>query len=141
MITFNSIDISSKVEIDYSRLKKWIKFVIDEEKKLEGDIQYLLCTDSYLHKVNIDFLDHDTFTDIITFPTTNNKNIISGEIYFSLDRILENAKKFGVEYKSEFARVVVHGVLHLIGYEDKTKEQQKKMRYKENFYLEKFESM
>ena len=141
MITFETIDVSSPQSTNFSHLEAWIRDVIIKENKIEGDIHYLLCSDNYLHKINLDFLQHDTLTDIITFPSTENQEVVSGEIYFSLDRIMENSEKYNVNLNNEFARVVVHGVLHLIGYNDKTEGQSKEMRFKENFYLEKLESL
>lgn len=115
-------------------LKIWIeKIIISEEKKL-GEINYIFCDDKYLLKINQDFLDHDYYTDIITFDQVRGKTI-SGEIFVSLQRIKDNASLISKNYEEEKKRVIAHGVLHLCGYKDKTEEQQKIMRAKEDFYL------
>lgn len=135
MISFNPIDVVIPNDINFGNISGWLKSVIKTEKKVEGEIVYLFCSDDYLVKINIGFLQHDTLTDIITFPTTSELEIISGEIYISLERVIDNSKRLLVELNSELYRVIVHGVLHLIGYEDKTKEQALLMRKKENYYL------
>lgn len=115
-------------------LKIWIeKIIISEEKKL-GEINYIFCDDEYLLKINQDFLDHNYYTDIITFDQVRGKTI-SGEIFVSLQRIKDNASLISKNYEEEKKRVIAHGVLHLCGYKDKTEEQQKIMRAKEDFYL------
>lgn len=115
-------------------LKFWIeKIIISEEKKI-GEINYIFCDDEYLIKINQDFLDHDYYTDIITFDQVRGKTI-SGEIFVSLQRIKDNASLISKNYEEEKKRVIAHGVLHLCGYKDKTEEQQKIMRAKEDFYL------
>lgn len=138
MISFNPIDVAIPSDINFGNISGWLKSVIKTEQKLEGEIVYLFCSDDYLVKINISFLQHDTLTDIITFPTTSELEIISGEIYISLERVVENSKKLYVELNTEMYRVIVHGVLHLIGYEDKTKKQALLMRKKENYYLKRF---
>ncbi len=115
--------------------KSWIKAVVNNENKKVGDIQYIICDDRMLNQINVKFLNHDTFTDIITFPTTENKEVVSGEIYISIDRVFENSKKHDTTYKNEFNRVIVHGVLHLLGYNDSTPTEKKQMRSKEDYYL------
>lgn len=115
-------------------IKFWIeKIIISEEKKL-GEINYIFCDDEYLLKINQDFLDHDYYTDIITFDQVRGKTI-SGEIFVSLQRIKDNASLISKNYEEEKKRVIAHGVLHLCGYKDKSEEQQKIMRAKEDFYL------
>ena len=99
-----------------------------------GCLTYVFCSDPYLHKMNVEYLNHDTFTDIITFNYCEN-TIISGDIFISVDRVRENALKYDVLFEDELDRVIVHGVLHLIGYNDKSKEEQAEMRGKEEFYL------
>ena len=115
-------------------LKNWIEnIIISEEKKL-GEINYIFCDDEYLLKINQDFLDHDYYTDIITFDQVRGKTI-SGEIFVSLQRIKDNASLISKNYEEEKKRVIAHGILHLCGYKDKTEEEQKTMRAKEDFYL------
>ena len=106
------------------RLRMWLKGVIENEKKRVGEIGYLFCDDKYLIEVNRQYLQHDTYTDIITFPY-NEGDVVSGDILISVERVEENAKKFGVEIESELHRVMVHGVLHLLGQGDKTEKEAK----------------
>ena len=115
-------------------LKIWIEKIIISEEKKTGEINYIFCDDEYLLKINQDFLDHDYYTDIITFDQVRGKTI-SGEIFVSLQRIKDNASLISKNYEEEKKRVIAHGVLHLCGYKDKTEEQQKIMRAKEDFYL------
>lgn len=119
-----------------SNLEPWIKTVITKENKTLGEINYIFCTDEYLLEKNQTFLNHNTYTDIITFDYSE-ENQISGDIFISIERVKENARKFAVEFETELKRVMIHGVLHLIGYNDKSEDEQKLMREKENFYLEK----
>jgi probable rRNA maturation factor len=113
-----------------------IELLITEEKMKMGDISFIYCSDSYILKLNNDYLGHDYFTDVITFDYCEN-SIISGDIFISLHTIDDNAKQYDVSFEKELYRVMVHGVLHLLGYKDKTKEEQMQMREKENFYLDK----
>lgn len=115
-------------------LKIWIEKIIISEGKKPGEINYIFCDDEYLLKINQDFLDHDYYTDIITFDNVRGKTI-SGEIFVSLQRIKDNASLISKNYEEEKKRVIAHGVLHLCGYKDKTDEQQKEMRAKEDHYL------
>ena len=115
----------------------WLEDVIKTENKKLGEINYILCDDEYLLKVNHDFLDHDYYTDIITFDYVKGKTI-SGDIFVSLPRISDNAKTLVRDFNSEFHRVLAHGILHLMGYKDKTEEEITVMRQKEDFYLNAF---
>ena len=115
----------------------WLEDVIKTENKKLGEINYILCDDEYLLKVNQDFLDHDYYTDIITFDYVKGKTI-SGDIFVSLPRISDNAKTLVKDFNSEFHRVLAHGILHLMGYKDKTEEEITVMRQKEDFYLNVF---
>lgn len=112
----------------------WIKNVVNEEAKILGDLQYVFCDDDYLHGINLAYLDHDTLTDIITFDYTEG-NVISGEIYISIERVKDNALTLGVDFKDELDRVLIHGVLHLCGYPDKTEDEKEVMRAKEDACL------
>ncbi|OFY47713.1 MAG: rRNA maturation RNase YbeY [Bacteroidetes bacterium GWF2_41_31] len=116
-------------------LKLWITQVILFENKKRGDITYIICDDDQLLEINLKFLNHDTYTDIISFPTSNNTNIISGEIFISLPRVIENAKLNQSKPFDEYSRVVIHGILHLIGYNDHTPEEKEEIRAKEDYYL------
>lgn len=131
MIHFFYENINENID---ENLKNWIEnIIISEEKKL-GEINYIFCDDEYLLKINQDFLDHDYYTDIITFDQVRGKTI-SGEIFVSLQRIKDNASLISKNYEEEKKRVIAHGILHLCGYKDKTEEEQKTMRAKEDFYL------
>jgi len=120
---------------DPSNLKGWLKKIISENNRTLGEIVYVLADDAHIHKINKDFLNHDTLTDIISFDTSVDSSVISGEIFISIDRVKENAIKQKQSFEKELARVLVHGVLHLIGYDDKTTEQKLKMRAKEDYCL------
>jgi len=116
-------------------IKLWLRYVISSENKKEGEIQYVFCDDEYLLTINQDFLNHDTYTDIISFPSSEITSIISGEIYISIERVLENSKMIIGIFIDELHRVIVHGVLHFIGYDDHTTEEKLEMRNKEDYYL------
>jgi len=118
-------------------LNLWLNRVITEEKMEIGELVYVLCNDEYLLKKNIQFLKHNTLTDVITFDYSGDK-IISGDILISTERVVENAKIFNVNYLTELHRVMVHGLLHLLGYKDKIEKDKNTMREKENYYLNKF---
>ena len=118
------------------KIFSWLYNVILEEKKQVGDIIYVFCSDEFLLKKNIQYLNHRTLTDVITFDYCK-KNIVSGDILISIDRVKENAKLFNVSTLNELQRVMVHGLLHLLKYEDKNKTDAKLMRTKEDYYLSK----
>lgn len=120
-------------------LNLWINNVIKEEEMIIGELVYVLCNDEYLLKKNIQFLNHNTLTDVITFDYSE-KKIISGDILISTERVVENAKIFNVNYLTELHRVMVHGLLHLLGYKDKIEKDADTMREKENYYLNKFKN-
>ena len=111
-----------------------IKAIAAEESRKVGDITFVFCDDNYRLKINKEFLDHDTYTDIITFDYSVGNEMIS-EIYVSTTRVEENAKKYKQTFENEIHRVIIHGVLHLCGYNDKTEEEKQIMRDKENHYL------
>ena len=115
-------------------ISKWIiNAIISEGFKIE-EINYVFCDDEYLHKLNVEFLNHDTLTDVISFDYTVGK-IIQGDIFISIERVRENAIEFRTSFENELNRVMIHGVLHYCGYKDKTVEDEKQMRSKEDFYL------
>ena len=120
-----------------SKISTWLEDLILSENKKLGDINYIFCDDDYLLKVNQDYLDHDYYTDIITFDYVK-ANTISGDIFVSLPRISDNASALAQDFESEFRRVLAHGLLHLCGYKDKTAEEQSKMRQKEDFYIHRY---
>lgn len=111
-----------------------IEELIFNENKKEGELSFIFCSDEYLLKMNNEYLRHDYYTDVITFDYTE-KEIITGDIFISVDRIKENALKYNTTFENELQRVMIHGVLHLVGYNDKTEEEQKEMTKKENQYL------
>lgn len=138
MIEFEFLDIEIpefKPEFFVSSLSD----LITSEGFDEGDLTVVFVTDEYLLEMNKTHLDHDYYTDIITFDYTES-NFISGDLFVSYDRVLDNSKEFNVSSHNELCRVVFHGVLHLCGYKDKTSEDEKLMRAKESFYLEKYVS-
>lgn len=129
---------SQKPRIKISNPKKtssWIRKIIEKEGASLVSINYIFCTDDYLREINIQFLRHKTFTDIITFNYNPTKNEIEGEIYISIDRVRENAKTYKTDFRTELNRVMIHGVLHLLGFNDKTKAEKKAMREKEDACL------
>ena len=113
---------------------KWLKWVAGSEMRRLGDVNIIFCSDPYILDVNMHYLQHDYFTDIITFDYCE-KDILSGDLFISIDTVRENALYYQVEFASELDRVMVHGLLHLIGYDDHTEEQQALMRKKEDYYL------
>jgi rRNA maturation RNase YbeY len=113
----------------------WIKSSILNEGKTLGELNFIFCSDSHLLKMNIEYLQHNTYTDIITFDNSEEKGLISGDIFISIDRIGENALKFQKSKDDELHRVIIHGVLHLLGYSDKTANKKTIMRRKEDAYL------
>lgn len=117
--------------LDQPRLKEWIANIVAIEGFELGEITYVFCDDGYLHKLNVEFLGHDTFTDIISFDYGMGKQV-NGEIFISVDRVQENAKEFNVSFEKELHRVMIHGILHYCGFKDKTREEEKLMRLKED---------
>lgn len=109
----------------------WLSAVIVSEKKNEGEINYIFCDDDYLHKINVEYLNHDTLTDIISFDYTVG-NELNGDIFVSVERVQDNANDFNVSFEEELKRVLVHGVLHYCGYKDKSEEDERLMRSKED---------
>ena len=132
-ISFNNQSITFKLK-EKSKLKLWIKFIAEKEKHIVGNINYVFCNDSELLEINIKHLNHNTYTDIITFDYTEGSKINS-DIYISIERVSENAKKFNVLFEEELHRVMIHGILHLCGFKDKTKSDSELMRKKENSAL------
>jgi probable rRNA maturation factor len=116
-------------------LRQWITETIIRERRNAGSLNFIFCSDRYLQLFNASYLHHRALTDVITFDTSDNEVTISGDIYISLERIRENALKYHVSLKDEMHRVMIHGVLHLLGYTDKSKEQKKNIRLIEDKYL------
>jgi rRNA maturation RNase YbeY len=117
------------------KLRLWLTAVIKAEKKNPWYINFIFCSDEYLLELNRNYLDHNTLTDIITFPYMDEKENISGDIYISIPRVVENAEHYGQDTEDELYRVMVHGILHLLGYKDKSVIEKTEMTAKENFYL------
>jgi rRNA maturation RNase YbeY len=128
MIDFNyELDFELEHEEDY---KTWLSSIIFSHQKSLGDISFIFCNDEYLHQINLEYLKHDTLTDIISFDYSDG-SIISGDIFISIERVKENATTYNVSFKTELLRVLSHGILHFLGFKDKTKEDVLQMRSKE----------
>lgn len=128
MISFNyESDFTLEQEDIYA---SWIETIVESENKILGEISYIFCDDEYLHTINMQYLNHDTLTDIISFDYTEG-DVISGDIFVSIERVIDNAKDFNVSFDEELKRVLAHGVLHYCGYKDKTDSDALLMRTKE----------
>ena len=135
MISFNyETDFELENEAQY---EDWISRIIESEGFNEGEINYIFCDDEYLHKINVEYLDHDTLTDIISFDYSVG-NVLQGDIFVSVERVLDNAKDFNVSFEEELKRVLSHGVLHFCGYKDKSPEDEALMRFKEEEKMQMF---
>lgn len=132
MIEF-SYEIKFNLENSES-LSTWIEMVVASEGYKLGDINYIFCEDDYLHKLNVEFLEHDTLTDIISFDYSVGKEL-HGDIFISVDRVKDNAKTFKIDFTEEIHRVIIHGILHFCGFKDKTERDAELMREKEDLYL------
>lgn len=132
MIEFNNV-IDFNLE-NKNEVSEWISSTILHENLKEGELNYIFCSDEYLLDKNVKFLNHNTLTDIISFDYTVGK-LISGDIFISIERVLENSQTFNVSFTDELHRVMIHGILHYCGYKDTSPEQKEEMRAKENFYL------
>lgn len=133
LIIFNSEEIDFSL-LNQQQISNWITETIVAEGQFLGEISYIFCNDIYLHKINLEYLQHDTYTDIITFDYSE-KNIISSDIFVSVERVKENSDEFDNTFVDELHRVLIHGILHLLGYKDKTPQEVKIMRAKEDYYL------
>ena len=135
MISFNY---ETDFELDNEeQYEDWISRIIESEGFNEGEINYIFCDDVYLHKINVEYLDHDTLTDIISFDYTVG-NVLQGDIFVSVERVQDNAKDFNVSFEEELKRVLSHGVLHYCGYKDKSPEDEALMRSKEEEKMQMF---
>lgn len=126
-------------EVDFdlknqNKIQLWIKNCIQKEGLIPGDLSFILSSDSYVLKINQDYLDHNYFTDIISFDYRV-EDVVGGDIFISIERIKENAQNLSIPFIDELHRVIIHGVLHIVGYNDKTPEEESLMRSKEDFYL------
>lgn len=135
MIEYNSNNDYALTE--QNKYTEWLKNVIEKEGFSLGEICYVFTSDEELWQINLEYLGHDYYTDIITFDYTEDQ-VLSGDIFISTDRVEENAGEFGVQFEEELRRIMVHGILHLMGYRDKTKEEKKLMRLQEESKLKLF---
>jgi rRNA maturation RNase YbeY len=137
MIIFFNEDINFKFQ-DKNKFKNWLKKVAEKEGFSIGNLNYIFCSDVYLHKINLEYLDHDTFTDIITFDNSESEKIIEGDIFISIERVRENSQSLNTVFENELKRVIVHGLLHLCGYNDHSVDEKQNMRSLETQYIEYF---
>lgn len=135
MISFN-YETDFELE-DETLFSNWISAIISSEDKEEGEINYIFCDDDYLHKINVEYLDHDTLTDIISFDYSE-RNFLQGDIFISVERVKDNALDFNVSFADELKRVMAHGILHYCGYKDKSPLDEKLMRQKEEEKIKMF---
>ena len=133
MVTYFFEDTDFKLK-NKTKIKKWLKLVAESEVFSLGAVSLIFCSDNYILDINQRFLQHDYFTDIITFDYSEGEKI-SGDLFISVDSVRENSIEYGTEFEEELHRVIVHGILHLIGYDDHTDEDIRTMRSKENYYL------
>jgi probable rRNA maturation factor len=117
------------------QISNWIADIIEQHDQELSGLTYIFCSDDYLHQINLEYLDHDTLTDIITFDNADEEGIIEGDIFISIDRVRDNAATIGTSFDDELHRVIIHGVLHLLGFKDKTPEQETAMRKLEDSSL------
>ena len=136
MLNFFKEDVS-KPDLDFERIEHWLNLAITKNNFIFGALNFIFCSDEYLLKINNEYLNHDYYTDVITF-NYNEANIVSGDIFISTERVKENALEFNISEKEELCRVIIHGVLHLVGFDDKVKEDKEKMTREENEYLKDF---
>ena len=135
-IEFHSEDIEFSLS-NPEQVADWIATIIEQHDFELAGLTYIFCSDDYLHQINVEYLDHDTLTDIITFDNSSEDKVITGDIFISIERIRENAAKFNQSVTDELHRVIIHGALHLLGYKDKTAIDSKNMTQMEDKYLDK----
>lgn len=133
-IDFNFEDVEFELP-DQQSLVDWICYAVENEGCFTGNISYIFCSDEYLWDMNKQYLNHDYYTDIITFDYVEDK-YISGDLFISIDRVADNSKTFGVSRETELLRVMIHGVMHLVGYDDQTDEQEAEIHKMEDFYID-----
>ncbi|NBB19739.1 rRNA maturation RNase YbeY [Runella sp. CRIBMP] len=134
MIQFFIEDVDFKVP-QSRKTKSWLQSIIKAEGFSLNQLNYIFCSDEYLLNVNRQYLDHDFYTDIITFDNSEEEAVVEGDIFISIDRVKDNAQELNKPFEEELRRVLAHGILHLVGYDDKEDEQEQEMRAKEDFYL------
>ncbi len=133
-IYFFSEEINFELKEKLNR-KRWLKNIATKGGFTIKELNYVFCSDEYLYQINLEYLNHETYTDIITFDNSEKKFDLSGDIFISIDRVNENAKTHNQETETELSRVLAHGLLHLMGYKDKTKEESTLMRQKEEEFI------
>jgi len=133
VISFHSEEIDFEFENE-STIAGWLSFCVRDFDFTLGELSYIFCSDEYLHQMNVKYLNHDTYTDIITFDYTEEKQV-NGDLFISIDRVRENASKYQVTFQKELNRVMVHGLLHLMGFKDKSDADADLMRKKEDYCL------
>ena len=133
-IEFFSEDIAFELD-NPDQVSDWIATVIAQHGRELSGLTYVFCSDDYLHQINVEYLDHDTLTDIITFDNADEEGVVESDIFVSIDRVKDNAQSLGIPFKDELHRVLIHGVLHLLGFKDKTDEQEALMRKQEDSCL------
>jgi probable rRNA maturation factor len=138
-VRFNYADVAAIASKDKTRVKSFVEELFLKENRQLQKLEYIFCSDNYLLEINKSFLQHDYFTDIITFDLSVSKDETIGEIYISVDRVRENAMTHSATFQTELLRVIFHGALHLCGYKDKKKSEITIMREKEDYYLRLFE--
>ena len=135
MITYNY---ESEFQLENEDFfSEWIEQVVLSEEKILGEVNYIFCDDEYLHKINVEYLDHDTLTDIISFDYSEG-NLVQGDIFISIERVADNASDYDVPFNVELKRVMIHGILHYCGYKDKSDSDEKLMRTKEDEKIKMF---
>lgn len=134
MINFFNEDIDFKLK-GKNNFKVWLKKVAEKEGFRVNSLNYIFCSDKHLHKMNLEYLDHDTYTDIITFDNSEDETIIEGDIFISIERITDNSRILNTQFEDETKRVIVHGLLHLCGYDDHSVEDKFEMRRLESEYI------
>lgn len=136
MIQFFNEDVVFKMQ-QVRKTRAWLKHVIETEEFVLNQLNYVFCSDEYLLNINRQYLNHDFYTDIITFDNSEGEGEVEGDIFISIDRVKENAQELHKSFEEELRRVLVHGILHLVGYDDIEDEQELQMRNKEDFYISK----
>lgn len=133
-IEFFSEDVEFELN-NPEQVAEWIADIIERHERELSNLTYIFCSDEYLHEINVEYLDHDTLTDVITFNNADEEGIIEGDVFISIDRVRDNALDHGTSFDDELHRVIIHGVLHLLGFKDKTEEQEALMRKEEDSSL------
>lgn len=139
-VNFFNEDISFNLK-DKIKRKNWLKKIAKEQNKTIGELNFIFCSDKHLLEINIEYLDHDTYTDIITFDNSEDERLIEGDIFISIERVLENSKELKTVEEEEINRVLSHGIFHLLGFKDKSESEAGLMRSKEEFAIDLYNSI